>query len=322
MERRVLYDPGKVWLIDMDGILRPLKVVAAGGDLRMSVLARLMREDGHDVSVFAAEDAPAASPPLRAAGDADLARADLVVLPLPAIDAEGSINAPFSSVRISPEKLFSGLRRGTLVAAGMVSESLRAAAVRHGLRIEDYAAREEFAVRNAVPTAEGAIEIAMGMLGVTLHRSRALVVGFGRIGKLLALKLRALGTDVTASARKYSDLAWIDAFGCRSLRTSALAEAVGQFDIVFNTVPARVLGRAELEVLRPEAPVIDLASRPGGVDMDAALELGREVTWALSLPGRCSPVTAGEIIRDTVYNILDETAGAAEIRGNNNENNT
>ena len=308
MERRVVYDPGKVWLIDMEGILRPLKAVAVGGDLRMSVLARLMRQDGHDVTVLAAENAPPASPPLGAASDAELARAELVVLPLPAVDAEGAISAPFSSARLSPEKLFSQLRRGTVVAAGMVSESLRTAAVRHGLRIEDYFAREEFAVRNAVPTAEGAIEIAMGMLSRTLHRSRALVVGFGRIGKLLALRLRALGADVTVSARKYSDFAWIDAIGCRSLRTSALAGSLGEFDVVFNTVPSRVLGRSELETLKPGAPVIDLASRPSGVDMDAALELGVEVTWALSLPGRCSPVTAGEIIRDTVYNILDEAA--------------
>jgi len=42
------------------------------------------------------------------------------------------------------------------------------------------------------------------------------------------------------------------------------------------------------------------------VDFDAAKELGIKVIWALSLPGKVAPVTAGEIIKGTVINILQE----------------
>ena len=75
---------------------------------------------------------------------------------------------------------------------------------------------------------------------------------------------------------------------------------------MINTVPARVLGEAELAELRPDCLVIDLASKPGGVDLDAAARLGKKVVWALSLPGKVAPVTAGRAIRTAIYNILSE----------------
>ena len=40
-------------------------------------------------------------------------------------------------------------------------------------------------------------------------------------------------------------------------------------------------------------------SKPGGVDLGAAGKLGLTVIWALSLPGKVAPVTAGAAIRDT-----------------------
>ena len=79
-----------------------------------------------------------------------------------------------------------------------------------------------------------------------------------------------------------------------------------KFDIIFNTIPALVLNRNELIKIRNDALVIDLASKPGGVDFDAAKELGIRVIWALSLPGRVAPVTAGIIIKDTIINMMRE----------------
>lgn len=291
----------------MDGIIKPLRFVLVGGDLRSCVLARLLAEDGHEVVSIAAENAPAApgGAAVRQVGAAELREADVVVLPLPSLDENGFINAPLSRMRITPDEVFAELRPRTLVAAGRITRDMRDRAESRKLVISDYFEREELAVQNAIPTAEGAIELAMGALALTLHRARAIVIGFGRIGKLLSVRLRALGADVTASARKYSDLAWIDAFGCKAVLTQRLAGEVGTADVIFNTVPATVLGRAELEHIRPGVPIIDLASKPGGVDMQAALELGCEVIWALSLPGKTAPNTAGRIIRDTIYNIVD-----------------
>ena len=78
------------------------------------------------------------------------------------------------------------------------------------------------------------------------------------------------------------------------------------FDLIFNTVPHQILGEKLLSKLNPKALVIDLASRPGGVDLFSAKALGIQVVWALSLPGKVAPHTAAETMKNTVLNILEE----------------
>ena len=160
---------------------------------------------------------------------------------------------------------------------------------------------------NAPPTAEGAIQIAMEELPITLHDARALVIGFGRLGRALAPRLRALGARVWVSARRYEQRAAAESMGLGSEGVTRLSDWLCSYDLVFNTVPAPVLGVEELAALKERALVIDLASRPGGVNMDAASALGVRVIWALSLPGKVAPVTSGRYIRDTVYHIMEES---------------
>ena len=115
-----------------------------------------------------------------------------------------------------------------------------------------------------------------------------------------------MGADVTVTARKYSDLAWSQIYGCHALHTSQLKDSIGNFTLIFNTVPAVILNEEILGNVSPETLVIDLASKPGGVDFDTAGKLGLKVVWALSLPGKTAPISSGEIISSTVLNILKE----------------
>lgn len=159
---------------------------------------------------------------------------------------------------------------------------------------------------NALPTAEGALQLAMENTERTIHASRCLVIGYGRIGKLLAERLLALGAEVTVSARRYGDLAWIDAWGYQSLRTGALTGELERFDLIFNTAPALILDAARLEEVREDCVILDLASAPGGVDFDAARRLGRQVIAAPGLPGKAAPRSAAAAIRESIYHILEE----------------
>ena len=161
-------------------------------------------------------------------------------------------------------------------------------------------------IANAVPTAEGAIQLAMEATDRTIHGSHCLVIGYGRIGRLLAERLAALGAQVSVSARRYRDLAWIDAVGCRGLRTNALAGELDRFDLIFNTVPALILDAGRLEETREDCVILELASSPGGVDFDAARRLGRRALLASGLPGKSAPRTAAAAIRDSIYHILEE----------------
>ena len=159
---------------------------------------------------------------------------------------------------------------------------------------------------NAVPTAEGALQLAMEHLPITIHGSRVLVLGFGRVGRLTAQRFQALGARVSAAARRYDQLSWAQAMGLGAEHLEQMGGWLCGYDLVVNTIPARILNRRELCELKPDCLILDLASKPGGVDLEAAGDLGLTVIWALSLPGKTAPVTAGKAIRDTIYNMLRE----------------
>ena len=161
-------------------------------------------------------------------------------------------------------------------------------------------------IANALPTAEGAVQLAMEHLPITIHGSKVLVIGFGRVGRLTAQRFQALGARVSVAARKYDQLAWAQAMGFGAEHLAQLQGWLCGYDLIVNTVPAQVLGREELEDLKPDCLILDLASKPGGVDLAAAAEMGVKVIWALSLPGKVAPVTAGAAIRSTIYNMLRE----------------
>jgi len=147
----------------------------------------------------------------------------------------------------------------------------------------------------------------------TLWSSRCLVVGYGRCGKVLGRRLAALGADVTATARSPSDLTWIRADGLNSLATADVPARAGEFDIIFNTVPAPVFGRNALAAVKDprEKLIVDLASTPG-VDLDAAREFGMKAFHALSLPGKVAPKTAAQIIAHVVGRMMEEFLIAPE----------
>lgn len=158
----------------------------------------------------------------------------------------------------------------------------------------------------AIPTAEGAVQIAMEELATTIFGLNILVIGYGRISKVLSRLLKSMGANVTVSARKFSDLAWIEANGYQPAHTNDLSGAIEKSQLIINTVPASILNEDLLSKVQKGCLLIDLASKPGGIDFSTANRLGLKTIWALSLPGKVAPITAGKIIFDTMQNIETE----------------
>lgn len=272
-----------------------------GGDLRQVYLARLLQADGWDAVTWGLEQGggPSAVPL-----DQALER-KVLLLPMP-IERDGLLHLPLTETELETERLWPRLRYDQLLLGGLAGTLRQRLMLEYGLTLLDYYAREETQVANAVPTAEGALQLAMESTDRTLHDSRCLIIGYGRIGRLLADRLLALGAEVTVSARKYGDLAWIEAWGCHSLRTGALTGQLDRFDLIFNTAPALILDGPRLREIRKDCVIIDLASAPGGVDQEEARRLSRKVIPAPGLPGKAAPRTAAAAIRDSVYHILEE----------------
>lgn len=193
-----------------------------------------------------------------------------------------------------------------LVLGGKFDNKVKDYFIEKNISFVDYLMREELAILNAVPTAEGALLIALREMKITMHGAKCLVVGFGRIGKYLAKILSSLGGEVTVSSRKAQDMAWTEAMGYNTADTSRIFDDAAKYDLIVNTVPDKVITEKVISNMREDTLLIDLASLPGGVDTEAAEKYGIKFIHALSLPGKVAPVTAGKIIGKTVLNILDE----------------
>ena len=248
-----------------------------GGDRRQAELAQLLRMESNTVFTYGLSR-------WKAGDEVSLdqaAAANVILLPLPLCKGDGV------------------LRPRQRILAGQVRPAQLREAEACGLRLEDYFLREELTIANAAATAEGAIQTAMEHSDRTLLGMDCLVLGFGRIGKLLCHRLHGLGARVTAVARKPQDLAWIRAYGYQALETGALDGHLSAFGAVFNTVPSLILNGALTAQLPEDCLCVDLASVRG-------IEPAERAVWARSLPGRLSPRTAAAAIRDAVHSILLE----------------
>ena len=215
---------------------------------------------------------------------------------------------PMSQGRVSDEvaRALQGAGQGTLILAGRPGLPVRLAAREAGLPLIDYFRRPELECLNAVPTAEGCLELLLRLRERTIWESAFLVLGYGRVGRAVARRLALLGGRVTVAARSPEQRANARCSGCRAAALTALPALLPGFDAVINTIPAPVLPRTLLQRLPAGALIIDLASLPGGTDFAAAEELGLHAEHALALPGRCAPQTAGALIAQTVLAILEE----------------
>lgn len=275
-----------------------------GGDKRQLYCARALADDGFEV-VLGGFDKVISMRGVELCTPEEAARkGEVIILPLPSVNKDGNVPAAFSDKNISLMEL-SPYLAGKRVFCSMKEKVTEFAPNLNPKLLSDYYAREDFVLSNAYVTAEGAVKIALEKFEGTINGAKVLVCGFGRIGKALTKVLSGFSPKLTVSARKSEDLAAIRLLGARAVRTDMLYKEK-PFDIIISTVPALVFGPELLAKIASDAVVIDLASLPGSVDFEAARRLQTDTVHALSLPGKSSPKTAGEIIKDTVYNILEE----------------
>ena len=279
-----------------------------GGDLRIVKLAKMMADEGNVINTFGLEQAEELSGCKNIVFHNSLSSAaesaDIVIAPIPFSKNGVEINATFSNKKISVQELLENIKHKKLIA-GSIKQEIYDIAKEKDVEVIDIMKNEDVAILNAISTAEGAIEVAFANTEKTLHGSNVLILGFGRLGKVLAKKLEGLSAKVTCAARKNEDFAWIKAYGYESTNINTLSENLHNYDIIINTVPVLILNKIRLQKLKKDCLLIDLASNPGGIDFEEAQKLGIKCIWALALPGKVAPVTTAEIIKNSIYNMLN-----------------
>ena len=285
------------------------KFTIIGGDLRIIKLAKMLVKDGNKVYTYGLEKAEELKNTENIIFCEKLSKAvqdsEIVIGPIPFSSNGKDINSPFSDNTISIRELMHVINAKILIA-GSITPEIYDLANDEYIEIIDIMKREELAVLNTIATAEGAIEIAISNTNKIIHGSEVLILGFGRIGKVLARKMAGLSAKVTCAARKNEDLAWIKAYGHKATNINTLGENLAQYDMIINTVPHLILTSERLQNVNDDCLLIDLASNPGGIDKKTAKDRNLKLIWALALPGKVAPVTTAEFIKDTIYNVLKE----------------
>lgn len=275
-----------------------------GGDLRNIMLAKSMAKDGNIVYTYGLEKSEEIKELKKSIQFNNLQDAvessNIIIGPTPFTKDEININTPFSEKQILIKELIQKIKNKTLIA-GSIKQNVYDLASENNVKIIDFMKKEEVAILNAISTVEGAIEIIIKNTDKILHGSNILILGFGRIGKVLAKKLSGLSVNITCAARKEEDFAWITAYGYKTTNINLLKENLSQYDIIINTVPHMVLTKERLNYVKKDCLIIDLASKPGGIDQKIAEEKGIKSIWALALPGKVAPFTTAEIIKKAIY---------------------
>lgn len=223
--------------------------------------------------------------------------ADVIIGPTPFSKDNIKVNGD----ELKCDELFAELENTDKVLyAGSISKVIREKLEEKNIKYFDILDNEDLAILNAVPTAEGAIEGAMSATDITLHSSNCLVLGYGRIGKVLAKMLSGIGANVFCEARKKKDIAMIRAMGYNSVKLENLDDVLSEMDIIFNTVPFMLLDKERICLLKKDVCIIDLASSPGGVDFEQAKESKINVKWLLALPSKAAPMTAAKYYKEII----------------------
>jgi len=275
--------------------LSGLTVAVVGGDRRMLEIMRQALKAGATVKTFGGPDGAAEAagrPPEASLGDA-LADASLIVGPIPGLAVDDALYAPNSKTKLylTPEVL-GRARNGARLLFGRSSHGIQANCDSVGVKAIGFGDDDALAILHAVPTAEGAVQVAIANTDTTILDLPTLCIGMGRVGISVIQAFQGLCARVSIAARNPSQLARAWAMGAPLVHINDLEKRVGEFDLIVSSTSGMVLTAPVLERTKPSALIIDLCSPPGSVDFDAGKRLGRNVIWARGQAGT-APTTSG-----------------------------
>lgn len=290
----------------MSSGLQGVRLTVAGGDDRELFLIPELVKLGAYITVAGFEKGPELTGVKTVSTLQEaVSGVDAILLPMPGTDDRGIVKAKYAQAPLQLTKeVLQLIPPSVPVFIGWARSALKTAAKAFGLKLVEYNNVDELAILNSIPSAEGAIQMAMEATSITIHGSESVVLGFGKSGSTLAHTLHAMGAKVSLVARKEGDLARAYESGLRPVHFMDLALEAAKAEIIFNTVPSLVLDRVVLDNVNRDAVIIDVASAPGGTDFEYASLLGIKALLAPGLPGIVAPKTAGKILAQVLPKLI------------------
>lgn len=282
-------------------------VAFIGGDLRQVYMANLLIEKGFRVIVYGLSSTLFLDSVNTASSLIDaISSSNVIIGPIPFSRDQVLIHSSEKLDDLSIELLLSNLTLNHRLIGGSFSGKFLDICASKRIVVYDLMKFQEVSILNSISTAEGTILEAIKNSTVNLHGSKCLILGYGKCAKILAKKLQGLDALVTISARKKEDRFLANAYGYHAISICDLKDELHSYEFIFNTIPALILDRFNLESVEKSTTIIDIASAPGGVDFEAANELGLTAKLCLGLPGKYAPKTSAEILVNVLIHLIVE----------------
>lgn len=292
-------------------MLTGIQVVFIGGDARQLEIIRQLSEMDATVTIVGFDQLQNIFHGVKRAGLTTelLKTADAIILPAVGTDDQGVISGIFSSEELKlTEEQLTLLPRHCRVYTGMAKPYLRNLCAKHQLQLVELFDRDDVAIYNSIPTAEGALMMAIQNTDITIHGSQCVVLGLGRTGFTMARTLQALGARVKVGVRRSEHFARAAEHTFEPFYVKDLAHHVTNIDLLFNTIPTMIVTAQIIANIPNRAVIIDLASSPGGTDFRFAEKRGIKALLAPGLPGIVAPKTAGRIMANCLSQLILEQA--------------
>lgn len=278
-----------------------------GGDMRQVYLAEELAHHQNRVIYYALMAAPDESrcsdasyvAPASSLEEA-ISSSDCIICPIPFSKNGVHLNQNVLDKDLTLSSLLDLLREGQTFFAGCISGEFRDAARKAGVSVNDLMQDESLAVYNTIATAEGAICEAIQRSPQNLHRSQCAVLGYGKCGSTLVSYLRGMFCYVYACSDQPKERALAGTVSDRTGSLEEFAACAGEFDFIFNTIPAKVVTAEILNNMKSSVTIIDIASAPGGVDYAEARHLGRNAVLCPGLPGKYAPSSSAKAVKRVI----------------------
>ena len=209
-------------------------IVIVGGDKRNLYLSKLYEKENYKVNYIKELEQLNI-----------IEQTNNIIGPIPFTKDGENIYTENSKNKIPIKQFIHKCHEKTLIA-GAISKNIQILARENKVKIIDLMNNESLAVLNTIATAEGAIEIAIKKTEKTIHGSNVLILGYGRVGKVVAKKFARLSANVTVAARREEIFAWIEADGYKSTNINELGDNLKEYDIIINTPPTLILDKEKL----------------------------------------------------------------------------
>lgn len=159
---------------------------------------------------------------------------------------------------------------------------------------------EQFVVDNAKLTAEGVLEHIISDTEKSIFENKILILGFGRCGKEILNLLNKLNLNVSMVTFNKNKL---DSIKNKTYFEFEFLKDLKNFDIIINTIPAKIIKDEMLDYFNDDAVILEIASI-NCLNKDSINSKSFKYILCPALPMVFSAESAGKIMFESIIRTL------------------